>query len=438
MNETLFDGEEAFKHLKMLAEEIGARPSGSEAERKAAKYIQKYFEKLGLDVQIQEFEVTAGKVKSKLLEVLKPNLGEIPCEAMPLTGGTGVEGVEGEIVYVESTDEEYLDSKIAGKIILTPRFTRKSMNILMKYKPLAIICIENYPKIYPKHLWGMPEHREKYGSIPILRITFEDGLKLLDSKVEKLRVIVETEEEKAKSQNVIGELKGTSRDDEIVIIGGHYDTVPNVSGAGDNAGGTSIVMELAKVFVEKGSRRTMRFIAWGAEEMGLRGSIFYAKKLKEKAEEFKKSGGDGKSELERVKLALNLDVHGAMIGSNSAAILGPPELTAAVKLLSKELGILYNVREGVYSSDGTSLSSIGIPSVSFSRSSGSNIFMHSIEDSMRWLRPQALQIQGEFIEIFLTRYVAEAAAFPFERKIPDKLRKEIENYFKNRLMLKPP
>ena len=121
------------------------------------------------------------------------------------------------------------------------------------------------------------DSQNMHDAIAQLHKQIKDGLKLLDSKVETLRVIVETEEEKAKSQNVIGELKGTSRDDEIVIIGGHYDTVPNVSGAGDNAGGTSIVMELAKVFVEKGSRRTMRFIAWGAEEMGLRGSIFYAK-----------------------------------------------------------------------------------------------------------------------------------------------------------------
>jgi hypothetical protein len=63
--------------------------------------------------------------------------------------------------------------------------------------------------------------------------------------------------------------------------------------------------------------------------------------------------------------------------------------------------------------------------------------MHSTEDSIRWLSPKTLGTQGEFIELFLTRYVAEAAAFPFERKIPDKQKKDIEEYFKRRLR-KPP
>jgi hypothetical protein len=56
--------------------------------------------------------------------------------------------------------------------------------------------------------------------------------------------------------------------------------------------------------------------------------------------------------------------------------------------------------------------------------------MHSVEDDISWLNPRALHNQGRFIEEYLTRYVSEAAAFPFERKIPDKQKKEIEDYFK--------
>lgn len=134
---------------------------------------------------------------------------------------------------------------------------------------------------------------------------------------------------------------------------------------------------------------------------------------------------------------MNLDVHGALIGTNDAMILGPPELTASVKLLSKEVGTVYDVKEAVYSSDGTPLSSVGIPSVSFSRKAGIDILMHSVEDTIRWLTPASLQKQGEFVELFLTRYVAEAAAFPFERKVPEKLKKEIDKYYKDRLRTPP-
>lgn len=440
MRDTLFSGERAFKHLEKLAVEIGPRPSGSREERRAAEYIASEFEDLGLKTSLQEFEVTTGRVVSKRLEVLEPYSEEVACEAIPLMGSTGPEGVAGDLLYLETTDEEYLTPEVSGKVILTGRFNRREIRLLAKLKPLAVITIEASPRTLPKHLWGMPELREKYGAIPSLRVSYEDGLKLLERGARKVRVVVETEEEKVRSQNVVGELEGSQRPEEIVLVGGHYDTVPEVQGAGDNAGGTALVMELARVFKEKGTRRTMRFIAWGCEEMGLRGSIHYARRLREEAERLRKERPEEEveTELDRIKLTINLDVHGAFLGTNFARVLGPPELTAAVKLLSKEVGVAFEVKEGVYSSDGTSLSSVGVPSVSFGRGGGSNVFMHSVEDTIRWLKPQALQVQGEFVERFLTRYVAQAAAFPFEKKIPEKQRKEIEDYFRKRLMLRPP
>ncbi|MDH5792032.1 MAG: hypothetical protein OEZ44_07565, partial [Candidatus Bathyarchaeota archaeon] len=93
--------------------------------------------------------------------------------------------------------------------------------------------------------------------------------------------------------------------------------------------------------------------------------------------------------------------------------------------------------EDVYSSDGTPLSAVGVPSVSLSRQAPTNVLMHSTEDVVRWLSPKTLQAQGEFAELFLTRYVAEAAAFPFERKVPDDHKKKIEEYFKRALRKMP-
>ena len=56
--------------------------------------------------------------------------------------------------------------------------------------------------------------------------------------------------------------------------------------------------------------------------------------------------------------------------------------------------------------------------------------MHSREDEVKWLSPEVLGIHGVFAEEFLVRYVADAAAWPFERTIPEKQKKEIEEYFK--------
>lgn len=442
MSDILFNGERAFKHLEKLAVEIGTRPSGSEEERKAAEYIASEFKALGLETTLQEFEVTTGKVVSKHLEVLEPYSEEVACEVMPLYGSTGPDGVAGDLIYLESIDEAYLSPEVSGKIIMTsgrPSDREKSYSLLSKLKPLALISIESSPRVLPKHLWGSERIKKKYGEFPTVRISYMDGLKLLESGAKRVRLVAETEEKKVKSQNVMAELKGDLKPEEIVLIGGHYDTVLEVSGAGDNAGGTALVMELARVFKKKGSSRTMRFVAWGCEEVGLKGSVHYAEKLKEESEKLKKEKPEEEveTELDRIKLCINLDVHGAFLGTNSASVLGPPELTASVKLLSKEVGVVFNVRESVYSSDGTSLSEVGVPSVSFSRGGGSNTFMHSVEDDIRWLKPQALQIQGEFIERFLTRYAAEAAAFPFEKTIPDKQKKDIEKYFERMRGKKP-
>lgn len=440
MTDLMFDGKRAFKQLERLAVGIGTRPSGSEEEKRAAEYIASEFRALGLETRLEEFEVTTGRVVSKGLEVLEPYRENVQCEVMPLYGSTGPEGVVGDLIHIDTPDEEHLTPDITGRVILTsgtPKDRKKAYGIMSRLKPLALIFIESSPRILAKNLWGSAIVKERFGEFPTARVTYEEGLKLLERKAKRVRLVAESEEMKVKSSNVIGELKGCERPDEIVLIGGHYDTVLEVQGAEDNAGGTAIVLELARVFKERGTKRTIRYIAWGCEELGLLGSRDYAKRLRETSEKAKKENEEAETELDMTLLCINLDVHGAFIGTNSSHVLGPPDLTSSIKLLSKETGVVFNVEESVYSSDGTSISAVGIPSVSFSRRAPTNVLMHSAEDSIQWLSPKTLQAHGEFVELFLNRYVAEASAFPFEKTIPDKQKKDIEEYFKQNLRKLP-
>jgi Zn-dependent M28 family amino/carboxypeptidase len=75
--------------------------------------------------------------------------------------------------------------------------------------------------------------------------------------------------------NVVAELPGTTRPDEVYIIGGHYDSVNN-PGADDNASGVAGVLEIARVLSQYESEATIRFIAFDMEEKGLIGSEDYA------------------------------------------------------------------------------------------------------------------------------------------------------------------
>ena len=79
--------------------------------------------------------------------------------------------------------------------------------------------------------------------------------------------------------NVVAELTGITKPEQIIIIGAHYDSVGN-PGACDNASGTAALMELATVLSEFRFEKTIRFIAWDEEETGHIGSSTYAENHK--------------------------------------------------------------------------------------------------------------------------------------------------------------
>lgn len=66
--------------------------------------------------------------------------------------------------------------------------------------------------------------------------------------------------------NLIVERRGTSRPDEIVLLGAHYDTVPETPGADDNASAVAVLLEAARFLAGRRFRRTVRFVAFACEE----------------------------------------------------------------------------------------------------------------------------------------------------------------------------
>ena len=79
------------------------------------------------------------------------------------------------------------------------------------------------------------------------------------------------------SQNVVAEKSGSG--EGVVVLGAHYDTVPNVEGANDNGSGTAVILAIAEDWAEQPLPFTVRFIAFGSEEVGLRGSAHYVNSL---------------------------------------------------------------------------------------------------------------------------------------------------------------
>ena len=89
------------------------------------------------------------------------------------------------------------------------------------------------------------------------------------------------------SQNIIATKPG--KIDQTVIIGAHYDSVSErscsdgniLTGAGDNASGIAVILEVAEVLSNYRTHGTIKFVAFGAEEVGLKGSVHYAEQMNE-------------------------------------------------------------------------------------------------------------------------------------------------------------
>jgi hypothetical protein len=79
--------------------------------------------------------------------------------------------------------------------------------------------------------------------------------------------------------NIVGELPGTDKADEIVMLGAHFDSWHTGTGATDNAAGSAVMLEAMRILKTSGVklRRTVRIGLWGGEEQGLLGSKAYVK-----------------------------------------------------------------------------------------------------------------------------------------------------------------
>ena len=125
----------------------------------------------------------------------------------------------------------------------------------------------------------------KGASVPGLVMTAEhynEILRLLDhdQPVElELDVDARFHDEDSQAYNTVAEIPGTDKRDELVLAGAHLDSWHAGTGATDNAAGSAVVMEAARILKTLGvkPRRTIRFLLWSGEEQGLFGSNAYVK-----------------------------------------------------------------------------------------------------------------------------------------------------------------
>lgn len=164
--------------------------------------------------------------------------------------------------------------------------------------------------------------------------------------------------------NVIGELRGTDKADEVIMLGGHFDSWHVATGATDNAIGCAIMMEAVRILKAVGAqpRRTIRVALWGGEEQGLIGSQAY---VREHFGTFEDQAR--KPEYDKFGGYYNIDTGtGALRG---VSVFGPPEGARIVAQLLKPweefkvYGALPSNGRNIGGTDHTSFNNAGLPGI---------------------------------------------------------------------------
>lgn len=404
------DGDKAMEFLRRIA---FPRLGGSDAEKKAAEMIAAELRGMGLKPQIEEFEIWSFANPQARVEVVEPYKATIEASALGLSGTTPPEGIGAPLKYVETGAVEFLHD-IEGTITLASgNGGAKGYERCKKKGVLGRIFIGR-PGADLFNLAVNSFQFERFGKLPGAWIRYQDGLDLIKKGASKVRLFVSQDEFKATSRNVVVDIPGTSEPDDIILIGAHFDSVYNVQGAHDNAAGSVTILEMARYFAEHPAKRTLRFVWFGTEELGLKGSWAY---IDRHADELKKH-----------LFMVNVDVAGSIVGSNNASVMASDKVVNYLEFLGKEKGIGLGARMSIYSGDCIPLGHKGVPSVTFARGGGGPI--HTKADTLDDVDAAHLAMLGDFVLDF-TEKMANAAEFPFPRDIPETIKKQTREYIEN-------
>ena len=170
------------------------------------------------------------------------------------------------------------------------------------------------------------------------------------------------------SFNVVAEIPGSDKKDEVVMLGGHLDSWHVATGATDNAIGCAQMMEAARILQAIGvkPRRTIRVALWSGEEEGLLGSLAYVKQHFGSVE-------NPTPEFAKLDAYLNVDSGTGRI--RGAGIFGPTESATVLREMLapfKDLGVAgaaATTSRATGGTDSTSFNHAGLPGVGFGQDS---------------------------------------------------------------------
>ena len=284
----------AYRRLAWLTDRIGHRLSGSAALERAVEWAAAEMKRDRLDnVRAEKVMVPHWVRGEESLELVEPRSMKLSMLGLGNSVGTPPEGVTAEAVVVRSFDElEALGEKVRGRVVVynvpytgygqTVGYRGVGASRAAKYGAVAALVRSITPVSLQTPHTGSLRYLDDLPKIPAAAVSIEGAemLQRMHDRGERPRVHLKMEARflpDAESANVVAELKGREKPDEIVVVGGHLDSWDVGQGAHDDGGGCIVSWEVARLLKELNlrPRRTIRVVLFTNEENGVRGGNGY-------------------------------------------------------------------------------------------------------------------------------------------------------------------
>jgi hypothetical protein len=284
--------------LRELTDEFGGRATGSEANERSVAWAVERFKDAGVDARTEAFEMPELWLEKSATAIVtgggvhfSPRVAGMPFSAPTPEGGLTAPLVDAGVG--EATDFERLGDAARGAFaLITMPMLEDIPGLFAEYMAASAIEERAFAAgvagiVYMGSRPGnqLYRHNASYGTgnehvmVVVERDAATRMVRLMEAGTAlKLTVNLQLELGDAyTSHNVIGEIRGSEKPDEFVVIGAHLDSWDLGTGALDNGANVAMVIDVARQIRRLGlkPKRTIRFALWNGEEQGLYGSWAY-------------------------------------------------------------------------------------------------------------------------------------------------------------------
>jgi hypothetical protein len=292
---------DAWQHAWSLTTEVGPRPAGSAGDRAAVTWALTRLADIGFDeIRPQPVEVSAWERGTAEVRVTAPFPQPLVATALGRSVGTPEGGIEAPVVRFESLAalEAAKPEEVRGRIVFidermerqrdgsgySPAVQKRSSGpaVAARRGAAALVIRSVGTSTHRFAHTGATRYAEDVRPIPAFALSNPDAdlvtAQFASGEEVRLHLYSSARElPPTRSANVIADIRGADKPDEIVIMGAHLDSWDLGTGAQDNATGVAILMETARFIAMMPRRpaRTVRIVLYANEERGLDGSRTY-------------------------------------------------------------------------------------------------------------------------------------------------------------------